>query len=72
MEDLKVPEGAPLIGAPGQHPKLVGPQIMTELDTIIVKQKPDYLEALTGCQIENKYKVYAYRPTSEYEGEIGK
>lgn len=45
---------------------------MDELDTIIVKQKPDYLEALTGCQIENKYKVYAYKPTSEYEGEIGK
>ena len=45
---------------------------MTDLETIIVKQKPDYLETLTGCEIENKYKVYAYEPTSEYEGNIGK
>ncbi len=45
---------------------------MDDLNTIIIKQKPDYLEALTGCQIENKYKVYAYERTSEFEGNIGR
>ena len=70
MEDYKVPEGSPLIAATGQHPQMVGPQIMADLDTI--SNRSLTIGSANCCQIENKYKVYAYRPTNEYEGEIGK
>lgn len=35
-------------------------ELLGNLTAILVKQKPQYLETFTGCEFENKYKVYSY------------
>ena len=34
-------------------------EILQKLISIFVKQKPDYLEGLTGVELEHRYKIYA-------------
>jgi len=46
---------------------------MMQLEGIIVKQKFDILEAMTGCEQENKYHVYArHKNDKEKKGKGGK
>jgi len=52
--------GGMMPGAVVMHaPKKTGVQLLEELDNIIVKQKPQYME-MFGCEFENKYKVYKW------------
>ena len=45
-----------------------GLQLLEEQAGIIIKQKVELIEALTGCETENKYHVYSYDPSLGRKG----
>jgi len=49
--------------------KRSGLEKMKDLDRIFIKQKFELLEMLTGCETENRYKVYAADENMEKTGE---
>jgi hypothetical protein len=50
-------------------PKKSGLEKLRDLDKIFIKQKFELLEMLTGCETENRYKVYAADENMEKMGD---
>jgi hypothetical protein len=45
-----------------------GIQKMNDLNSIFVKQKMNWLEVVSGCEVENKYAIYEATESGELPG----
>ena len=43
---------------PHPYGNVDGYTILKSMKGVFIKQKPQYLEAMTGCDFENKYYIY--------------